>query len=92
MCGKPLGESFDDVESEHVRFRVEKGAEEPHPPSEDKPWVSQHHILPVTYVLRANLSRVFYIQRVEALEESPLIVLVLILLRTLDVFSKKPYV
>ena len=29
MCDRRLGESFDDVESELVRFRVGKGAEEP---------------------------------------------------------------
>ena len=34
---RPLGEPFDDVESELVRFRVEKGAQEPRPHPEYKP-------------------------------------------------------
>ena len=89
MCDGPLREPFDEVESELVRFRVETGAEEPRPPSEDKPLVSQHPALLVTYVLRANLSRVFYAQRLDALEESPLIALTQILLQTLGVFSKE---
>ena len=29
VCDRPLGELFDDVESEPIRFRVEKGPEEP---------------------------------------------------------------
>ena len=36
VCDSSLGEPFDDVESELVNCCVEKGAEEPRPPSEDK--------------------------------------------------------
>ena len=50
MCDRPLGESFDDVESELIGFRVEKCVEEPRPSSEDKPWVSKHYALFVTDV------------------------------------------
>ena len=69
MCNKLLGEPFDDVKSELVIFRVEKDAEEPRPPSEDKPWVSQHPALFVMDELLANLPRVLYFQKLEALEE-----------------------
>ena len=92
VCDRPLGEPFDDVESELIGFRVEKGTEEPRPPSEDKPWVSQHYALFVTDVLRANIPRVFYVQGLEALEEPPLIALAQILLHILDVSFKEPFV
>ena len=75
VCDGLLGELFDDIESELIGFRVEKGPEEPRPPSEDKPWVSHHYALFVTDVLRANLPRVLYLQGLAALEEPPLIAL-----------------
>ena len=43
-------------------------------------------------VLRANLPRVLYVQVLEALEEPPLIGLAQILLHTLDVYFKGPFV
>ena len=85
-------EPFDDVKSELVRVCVEKSAEEPGPPSEDKAWVSKHPALFVKDVLRANFSRVLYVQGHEALEDPPLIALVQIILHTLDVSFKKAYV
>ena len=48
VCDRPLGELLDDVESELIGFRVEKGPEEPRPPSEDKPLVSQRYALFIT--------------------------------------------
>ena len=45
VCDRPLGELFDDVEFELIGFRVEKGSEEPRPPSADKLWVSQQYVL-----------------------------------------------
>ena len=66
-----LGEPFEDVESELIVFRVEKDAEEPRPPSEDKPWVSQHYALLVTDVLRANLPRVLYVQGLGSAGRAP---------------------
>ena len=92
VCNRPLGELFDDVESELVGLRVEKGPEEPRPPSEDKAWVSQHYAFFVTDVLRVNLPRVLYLQRLAVLEEPPLIALALILLHTLDVSFKELHV
>ena len=68
-------EPFNDIKSELIGFRVEKGAQEPRTLSEDKPWVSQHHALFVTDVLRANLPRILYVQGLEALEEPSLIAL-----------------
>ena len=62
-----LGELFDDVEAELIGFRVEKGPEEPRPPSEDKLWVSQHYALFITDVLRVNLPPVLYVQELAAL-------------------------
>ena len=75
VCDRSLGELFDDIESELIGFRIEKGFEKPRPRSEDKPWVSQHYALFVTDVLRANLSRALYLQGLAALEEPPLIAL-----------------
>ena len=92
VSDKPLEELFDDVESDFIEFRVEKGPEEPRPPSEDKPWVSQHYTLFVTDVLRVNLSRVLYVQGLAALEKPPLIALAQILLHTVDVSLKEPFV
>ena len=60
VCDRPLGELFDDVESELIGFRSEKGPEEPCLPSEDKLWVSQHYALFITDVLRVNLPRALY--------------------------------
>ena len=92
VCDRPLGELFDDVESELIGFRVEKGPEEPRPPSEDKPWVSQHYALFITDVLRVNLPRVLYVQELAALVEPPLVALAQILLHTLDVSFKESIV
>ena len=36
VCDRPLGDLFADIESELIGFRVEKGPEEPRPPSGDK--------------------------------------------------------
>ena len=91
MCDRPLGEPFDDVESASIGFRVENGAEERRPPSEYKPWVSQHHVRFVTVILRANLLRVFYDQGFEALGEAPLIALAQTFLHTPDVPFKEPF-
>ena len=68
ICDRLLGNSSSDVESDFIRFHVEKGAEEPCPPFDNKPWVSQLPSLFVTDVLRTNLSRVFYTQELEALD------------------------
>ena len=92
VCDKPLGELFDDVEFELIGFRVEKSSEEPRPPSEDKPWISQHYALFITDVLRVNLPRVLYVQVLAALVEPPLVALAQILLHTLDVSFKEPVV
>ena len=75
VCDRPLGELFDDVESELIGFRVEKGPEEPRLPSVDKPWVSQHYVLFITDALRVNLPRVVYVQELAALVEPPLVAL-----------------
>ena len=37
VCGRPLGVPFDNVDSELVRVRVDKGAEELRPPYKNKP-------------------------------------------------------
>ena len=92
MCDTPLGEPFDDTESELVSCCAEKGAKEPRPPSEAKPWVSQHPALFVTDVLRANVLRVLYASGHDVLEELPLIALAQILLQTLEVSSMEPFV
>ena len=87
-----MGEPFDKVESELVRFRVEKGAKEPRPPSDGNPWFSQHPALFAVDVLRANVLRVLYVQGVDALEKPLLVALAQILLQALDVSSKEPLV
>ena len=92
MCDRPPGEPFEDVESELIVFRVEKGAEEPRPPSEDKLWVSQHYVIFVTDVLRAYLPCFLCVQGLETLEEPPLIALAQILLHIVDVSFKEPFV
>ena len=92
VCARLLGKLFDDVESELIGFRIEKGPEEPHPPSEGKPWVSQHYALFITDVLRVNLPLVLYVQELAALVEPPLVALAQILLHTLDVCFKEPFV
>ena len=92
VCDRPLGELFDDVESELIGFRVEKGPEERRSPSEDKPWVSQHYAPFITDVLRVNLPRVVYVQGLAALVEPPLVALAQILLHTLDVSFKESFV
>ena len=86
-----MGEFFDYVESELIRFRVEKGAKEPRPPSEDKPWVSQHDALFVADFLRSKLPRVYHVQGLETMAEPPLIALAQTLLLTLDEFFKEPF-
>ena len=86
---RPLGEPFDYVEFELVIFCVEKGAEEPRPPLEDKHRVSQRPALFVTDVLQTNLPRVFYVQELDGLDKPPLTALVQILLKTLNFFSKE---
>ena len=58
----------------------------------DLEWVSQQYALFVMYVLRINLPRVLHVQELEALEEPPLIALAQILLHTLDVSLKEPFV
>ena len=63
------GGALDNIECEIVGFRVVKGAGEPRPLFEDKPWISKHNSLFVTDVLRANLPRVLYVQGLDALEE-----------------------
>ena len=92
VCDRPLGKPFDNFESELVRVCVEKGAEELRPLSEDKAWFSKHPALFITELLRANFSRVLYVQGHEALEEPPLIALTQIILHTLDVSFNEPYV
>ena len=64
-----MEEFFDYVESELIRFCVEKGAEKQRPPSEDKPWVSQHHALFVADFLRTELPRVYHVQGLETMAE-----------------------
>ena len=81
MCDRSLREPFDDVESDLVRFRVER-----------KPWVSQHISFFVMDVLQINLPRVVSdAQGLEGLKVTPLIVLAQ-LLQTLNVFFKEPCV
>ena len=67
MCDRPLGEPFDDVESELIGFRIEKGPEERRPPSEDKPRVSQHVVFVFVYRLLSlsvtTYNRTFYFVR-----------------------------
>ena len=92
MYDRPLGEPFDNFKSELVRVYVEKGAEEPRSHSEDKAWVSKHPDLFVTDVRRANVSRVLYVQGLEALEEPSLMALAQIILHILDVSFKEPSV
>ena len=92
MFGRPLGKPFDDVDSEVVRFCVEKGAEEPYPPSENKPLVFQYSSLFVTDILPSSPRRDFYAQGLDALEKVHLIALAQILLQTLDAFIKESYV
>ena len=92
MCDRSLEQPLDDVESELVRFLVEKIAEVPCLPSEDKPYVSQHASLFVADILRIHLPRVFYAQGRESQEESPIIALAQPLPQTLDIFFKKPCV
>ena len=87
VCDRLLGKPCDDVGFDLVIFGVEKGAEEPRPPSIDEPWVSQHPSL-FTDVLQTNLPRVFYAHGLKALEEFPLIALVQLLLQTMYVFLK----
>ena len=70
-------------------FRVEKGPEEPRPPSADKLWVSLHYALFIADVLRVNLPRVLYVQELAALEEPHLVALAQILLHTLGVSFKE---
>ena len=50
VCDRPLGEPFDVVESQLVRFRVQKGTKEQRSPSEDEPRVSYHPFPFVTNV------------------------------------------
>ena len=92
MFDRPLGKPFDDVDSEVVRFCVEKGAEEPYTPSQNTPLVFQQSSLFVTDILPSSPRRDFYAQGLDALEKVPLIALAQILLQTLDVFIKESYV
>ena len=82
----------EDTEITDARNHRQRKLPKPRPPSENTPWVSQHPALFVTDVLRANFPRVFYIQGVDALEESPLIALTQIVFQTLNVSSKKHFV
>ena len=92
VCDRPLGKPCDDVGFDAVIFCIEKGAEEPRPPSENEPWISQLFPLFVTDVLRTALPCVFFAQGLEAWEESLLIAPVQLLLQTLDVYLKEPCV
>ena len=89
---RPLLEPFDDVKSKLVIVCTEKNTEESRPLFQHKPFVSQHPALFVTDVLRVNVLRVLFVQRVDALEEPPLIALAEILLYTLEVPPKEPLV
>ena len=70
-------------------FELRRVPKKPRPPSEDKPWVSQHYALFITDVLRVNLPLVLYVQELAALVEPPLVALAQILLHTLDVSFKE---
>ena len=49
-----------------VKFRTEKGVEEPRQPYNNEPWISQLSLL-IADALRTSLPRIFYTQGVEEL-------------------------